>query len=149
MSDTPRTDNEAWSEGSSVPELVTAELARKLERELTAAKEELAATKAEKRFYQESFATADSNAALLRTETQEQARLLGMSGEREADLRGEIERLRRRVEAADGLATVLEEFADVGLEYYDMDMGPNGSRMLDASEKALAAYRIAAGKKDL
>jgi len=33
VSDTPRTDNEAWSEGSSVPELVTAELARKLERE--------------------------------------------------------------------------------------------------------------------
>jgi len=113
VSDTPRTDNEAWSEGSSVPELVTAELARKLERELTAAKEELAATKAEKRFYQESFATADSNAALLRTETQEQARLLGMSGEREADLRGEIERLRRRVEAADGLAEEAQILANI------------------------------------
>ncbi len=148
MSDTPRTDNEAWSEGSSVPELVTAELARKLERELTAAKEELAATKAEKRFYQESFATADSNAALLRTETQEQARLLGMSGEREADLRGEIERLRRRVEAADGLAEAAEDALHHTINTPTYPDGPcMNKEYRDDLRTTLAAYRATEGKK--
>ena len=120
MSDTPRTENEAWSEGSSFPELVTADLARKLLRELTAAKEE----------------------------SQEQSRLLGMSGEREADLRGEIERLRRRVEAADGLAE-----AAVGALAHTVDAGvyPDGPCMdkeyRDDLRTTLQAYRATEGKK--
>ena len=111
----------AWEEGDT-------KIAQ-LERELTAAKEEnarLAKSLETSRAYcskldgileevgdvtvscinpyediKRALAAQKAELALLRTESQEQARLLGMSGEREADLRGEIERLRRRVEAAD------------------------------------------------
>lgn len=67
------------------------------------------------------------------------------------DLAQQLERdlahLRKRLEAAEGLANTLEEFADVGREYYEMDMGKNGSRMLEAADKALKAFRATEGKK--
>ena len=44
--------------------------------------------------------TAERDLAALLKDNEEQARLLGMSGERECDLRGKVERLERELAAA-------------------------------------------------
>ena len=169
-----------WEErqGLAVP----ADFARQLKRELTAAKEELeimrVASLDSGTFWAECLRDAlrdkdtqlsarDAELALLRTESLEQARLLGMSGEREADLRGEIERLRRRVEAADGLAVyaakVTNWFTGASRRSFDQEMvnrgrfdsladannhdGRNFGKMASDGDKALAAYRATEGKK--
>ena len=108
---TPRTDGAVWSPyEETIVVVVDADFARQLERELTAAKEENANLKTARDadfeiFHQmrvkltaacgdpyklndEALDAVLAELALLRTETLEQARLLGMSGEREADLRG-------------------------------------------------------------
>lgn len=140
MSDTPRTDNEAWSEGSSVPELVTAELARQLERELTAAREELANAQDKADAAVWALTRVQEENAPLKAELLVQARLLGMSGEREADLRGEIERLRRRVEAAD-------DFAEVAEELITPEVCVWNPKQADKLDSATRAYRATEGKK--
>jgi len=136
---------------------------RKLERELTAAKEELeimrVASLDSGTFWAECLRDAlrdkdtqlsarDAELALLRTESLEQARLLGMSGEREADLRGEIERLRRRVEAADGLAEAAEDALHHTINTPTYPDGPcMNKEYRDDLRTTLSAYRATEGKK--
>jgi len=81
MNDTPRTQaviNKIADEGCTNIQPIF-DLARTLEREVERLRRELAAARAE---------------------NEEQARLLGMSGERECDLRGRLERLERELDSA-------------------------------------------------
>jgi hypothetical protein len=90
----------------------------RLEGELEGTKEELADAKATADFWMKKVTEADKaaddlNSALRdanrhwKEETEEQARLLGMSAERECDLRGKLERERA---LADRLAEVLDYY---------------------------------------
>jgi hypothetical protein len=144
-----------------------ADFARQLERELTAAKEEvqLLQTLLKQRDSENAETLAEAvkiedERNLLRTESQEQARLLGMSGEREADLRGEIERLRRRVEAADGQMRNISTLVHLGRTDYidwakltasspDYEPGykPDYPDWLIKIDQAIQAYRATEGKK--
>ncbi len=75
----------------------------------------------------------------LQNELEEQARLLGMSAERECDLRGKVERLERELQAehalADRLAECLSYHAEVDGEYAP-----------DTTLAALAAWKEARNK---
>lgn len=53
-------------------------------------------------------------------ETQEQARLLGMSGERECDLRGKIQRLERELAVTKEINTLLQEESQLLKEMVDI-----------------------------
>jgi len=134
VSDTPRTDNEAWSEGGSVPELITAELGRQLERELTAAKEENAAAK--------------ELLSATQTECLARANDLNHGADREIVLEDTIALLRKRVEAADGLAAAME-----GIGNYTGEGGPGTPwrdivRDLGArAREVLVEFRATEGKK--
>jgi len=62
--------------------------------------------------------TLERELAAARAESEEQARLLGMSAERECDLRGRLERLERELAAARAEVAALAKAAEAVLESY-------------------------------
>jgi hypothetical protein len=98
MSDTPETDaaeylisvarkNDEW--------FVRSDFARKLERERDEAREALRTAVQERHDFHWELLDAVRERDEARKETEEQARLLGMSAQREADLLGKLDRLKR------------------------------------------------------
>ena len=114
----------------------------RLEGELEGTKEELADAKAAADFWMKKVTEADKAADDLKSalrdakrhwkeETEEQARLLGMSAERECDLRGKMERERA---LADRLAEAFKDLWDNHTMY---------GAGYEVVEKALAAWKEA------
>lgn len=149
MSDrpTPKTDEQTFDQEGYRPTgsdgeilSVPVEFARQLERELAESREEIAILRSDEKrlaaFSKRDRERADDLSDQLAkvvcdwdktcVENLEQARLLGMSAEREADLRGELEREKRRAEENGILAHNL------------------GRQLAEARENGAAMSRIAA-----
>lgn len=88
--------------------------------ELEITKEALADAKSTADYWMKRAVESDKAAADLKAETEEQARLLGMSAERECDLRGKIKRLERELD--DWKARYIQQNKDLGYEMRDPNL---------------------------
>ncbi len=134
MSDTPKTDANLglWSRwcGFYIDENgdhVQAAFARRLERDLAAAKHDLEFRRGLYKILEDRLSKVERELAEARAEVIEQSRLLGMGGERESDLRGKVDRLERENATLRGMVNT-----DDPVDCLLLRLGETQLRMIDA-----------------